>query len=132
MQEEWRTQLFRSEPVESPLNHLGFPKSIAEGRRILQICHDTWKRWEELATSIPEYKLLQIKMRNKFSRNGKAAPITPYQIWVIGKIGELYQKMPDGILKEPLVKEYIDAKKDEFTRQSYETEQVRYTTLVLN
>jgi hypothetical protein len=132
MQEEWRTKLFRFETVESPLNHLGFPKSIAEGKRILQICHNTWKRWEDVATGIPEYKLLQIKMKNEFSGNRKAPPITPYQIWVVGKIGELYQKMPDGISKQPLVKKYLDAKKEEFTRAAYQDEQARHTSLILN
>jgi hypothetical protein len=131
MQQEWRSELFKpSLPLEE-LDYLGFPMSVAKGRRILDICHETWKRWEVVAMEIPEYKLLQIQMQKQANPYGKSAPITPYQAWVVGKIGDLYQKMPQGIAKEWLVKKYIAGKKEEFTRAAYQEEQERYTTMVL-
>ena len=125
MREEWKNELFQPDANNTP-RQLGFPMSTARGRRILGICHDTWKRWEELAETIPEYKLQQIKLKNKSSEFGAIAPITPYQVWVIGKIGEVFGNLPHGLPKKWMAQEYINQKKEEFTRSYYEEEQVRY------
>ncbi|MBW4480049.1 MAG: hypothetical protein KME54_25230 [Tolypothrix brevis GSE-NOS-MK-07-07A] len=61
MRGDWRSELFKpnSKLELQKLEHLGFPMSIAKGRKILgNICHETWKRWETVATEIPEYKLI--------------------------------------------------------------------------
>ncbi|MCC5636286.1 hypothetical protein LC593_10540 [Nostoc sp. CHAB 5844] len=105
--------------------------STACGRRILGICHQTWKRWEELALTIPEYELQLLKLNKMASKKGAAAPIVPYQVWVIGKIGEIYQLLPDGLPKKWMAEEYLNAKKDEFTRIAYQQEQERYSSMAL-
>lgn len=130
MKEAWRNELFDSK-TDKALKQLGFPMSTAHGRRILGICHETWKRWEELAQSIPEYELQQIQMNKLASAKGTVAPIVPYQVWVMGKIGEIFELLPDGLPKKWMAQEYVNAKKDEFTREAYQQEQERYNSMAL-
>ncbi|MEA5574068.1 hypothetical protein [Calothrix sp. UHCC 0171] len=140
MIKEWRNQLFHiinpeiniSTSLDVNLHPLGFPLSLAEGTRILGICYRTWKRWETLAIAIPEYKLQQIQMLNRASSFNATPPIVPYQVWVVGKIGEIYQELPHGMGKKWMAQEYLNAKKSEFTREEYRREQERLVSNVLN
>ena len=130
---EWRKNLFESESgesVESALNHLGFPLSRNQGIQILGICYRTWQRWEDLAFTIPEYKLQQIKMQKGAGANTRI-PIAPYQVWVVGKIGEIYCKLPHGTTKRWIAEVYLKARQDEFTRDAYQKDQQRYHSLAL-
>jgi hypothetical protein len=134
MIKEWRNQLFHiinpqiniSTSLDVNLHPLGFPLSLAEGTRILGICYRTWKRWETLAATIPEYKLQQIQMLKRASSFNATPPIVPYQVWVVGKIGEIYNGLPNGIQKKWMAQEYLNAKKSEFTREEYRQEQERF------
>lgn len=130
MREEWKSELFKPDSDKTP-KQLGFPMSTAHGRRILGICHETWKRWEELALTIPEYKLQQIKLNKMASARGAIAPIVPYQVWVVGKIGEIFQELPHGLPKRWMAQEYLNAKKNEFTREAYQQEQELFTSKIL-
>jgi hypothetical protein len=132
MIKEWRNQLFHIINPEINLHPLGFPLSLAEGTRILGICYRTWKRWETLATTIPEYKLQQMQMFKRASSFNAISPIVPYQVWVIGKIGEIYQELPHGMEKNWMAQEYLNAKKSEFTREEYRREQERFVSNILN
>lgn len=132
MKKDWRSSLFKTPQDQFSLNSLGFPLSQTRGSQILGICPRTWRRWESIAVSIPEYKLQQIKLKKLADAAGAIAPIVPYQVWVVGKIGEVFEELPHGLTKKWLAQEYINGKKEEFTRESYQQEQERYTTLVLN
>lgn len=127
---EWKTKLFEPDSKEPP-EHLIYPVSTAEGKRILGISHETWQRWEKVALQIPEYKLIQQRMRKLASSKKRFTPIIAYQIWVMGEIGELYSKMPNGLEKVGLVKEAIAYNKENLTRKAYEEEQARYTSMAL-
>ncbi|MDJ0678203.1 MAG: hypothetical protein QNJ36_22935 [Calothrix sp. MO_167.B42] len=131
MFKEWRNKLFESPNQEFDLHPLGFPLSLAEGTRILGICYRTWKRWETLAMTIPEYKLQHILMQKRASCFNSTPPIVPYQVWVIGKIGEIYDGLPHGIKKKWMAQEYVNAKKQELTRESYRKEQERFASYTL-
>jgi hypothetical protein len=131
MNQEWRNELFRPNEESDP-NSLGFPLSKAKGIRILKVSYRTWKRWEELAMTIPEYKLQHIQLNKRAEVAGAIAPIVPYQVWVVGKIGEIYSKLPDGLPKKWMAQEYLSSKKDEFTREVYQQEQSRHISLFLN
>lgn len=85
-----------------------------------------------MAVNVPEYKLLQIRLEKKASSYGAPTPVTPYQVWVIGKIGELYANCSDGIPKEWIVRERLDEEKlKEFTREAYREEQEKFASKVL-
>lgn len=132
MNEVWRKDLFESKNCNDfSLNPLGFPLSQAHGTRILGITYRTWKRWEELALTIPEYKLQHLLMANKASENRAIPAIVPYQVWVVGKIGEIYKSLPKGMAREWMAREWLKVKGDEFTRKAYQDEQERYLSLIL-
>lgn len=131
MNKEWRNELFESNSGKTQLNSLGFPLSRSKAMRILDIVYRTWLRWEKVAMTIPEYKLQHTQLKNRTEIYGGKPPVTPYQTWVIGKIGEIYTELPDGVRVEWMAKEYIEAQKDQFTRKAYEEEQSRYTSMAL-
>jgi Fe-S cluster biosynthesis and repair protein YggX len=140
MRGNWRSELFKpnSKLELQKLEHLGFPMSIAKGRKILgNICHETWKRWETVAMEIPEYKLIHQRMYNAANRRRKNStkkitpPITAYQVWVVGNIGDLYGRYEQGIEKTWLVEQYLAGTKDQFTRDEYQKEQERYSSGLL-
>lgn len=128
----WRKELFESKSPESGLNPLGFPMSIAQGARILDICYRTWKRWSDVAITVPEYKLQQIQMEKKKPYFGVVAPVTCYQVWVVGCVGEVFSELPHGIPKIWLAQTYLDAKKEDFSRAVFQAEVERYLSLALN
>ncbi len=124
--QEWKSKLFESPNPELELNLLGLPLSIAEGTRILGICYRTWKRWNELAMDVPEYKQQHIQMLSIVSNASANPPILRYQVWVIGKIGEIYSQLPNGIPKKWIAQEYLRTKVDEFTQEQYQKEQSNF------
>jgi hypothetical protein len=126
MNKEWKKELFKEKSEKTELNPLGFPMSLAQGIRILGICHTTWKRWERVAVTIPEYELVQMQLEQMSTVTGGLTPKVPYQVWVIGKIGEIFSELPHGLPKKGLAQEYLNKDKNEYTRKSYEEEQARY------
>lgn len=132
MIEQWRNQLFESQNhYEFALNPLGFPLSIAKGTRILGITYRTWKRWEELALLVPEYKLQQIQLQKRASDAKSTSPIVPYMVWVVGKVGEIYDSLPNGMTKRWMAEEWVKANRQDFTREAYQQEQARFTSMAL-
>lgn len=123
----WREQLFHQEPSQSGANPLALPMSKAKATKILGICPRTLKRWMDVAVAIPEYRLILVQM-NAFAhqKNLRAPPITPYQVWVIGKIGELFCDIEQGIDKKALVEAIVEANKVEYTRAHFEQEQLGF------
>lgn len=132
MKKDWRSSLFQPHQDEFLLSPLGFPLSQSRGSRILGVCPRTWRRWESIAVSIPEYKLQQIQMKKLAEAAGEIAPIVPYQVWVVGKIGEVFGGLPHGLSKKWIAQSYVNGRKEEFTRVAYQEEQERYTTMALN
>ncbi|MBH8566748.1 hypothetical protein I8748_32130 [Nostoc sp. CENA67] len=131
MNKEWRQELFKTKSEKTELNPLGFPMSQAKGLRILDICHTTWTRWEKLAMSIPEYEFVQMQLDAMADVTGGITPKVPYQIWVIGKIGEIFTELPHGLPKKGMAKEYLNRDKEQYTRSCYEEEQARYAIKAL-
>ncbi|WP_341532103.1 hypothetical protein WKK05_39745 (plasmid) [Nostoc sp. UHCC 0302] len=123
MMKEWRERLFALPPSEFGLNVMGLPVSAAEGTRILGICYRTWKRWSELALYVPEYKQRYVEMVEKLASADETPPITRYQVWVIGKIGEVYSNLPYGITKKWIVQDYLSSNLSDFTLEEYQREQ---------
>lgn len=124
---EWRKRLFEIRPPEFGLNVMGLPLSVAEGTRILGICYRTWKRWNELAMDVPEYKQHYLEMVEKLANVDETPPIIRYQVWVIGKIGEVYSNLPYGITKKWIVQDYLNSNLQEFTLEEYQREQSQLT-----
>lgn len=120
---EWREKLLEIPPSEFGLNVMGLPVSAAEGTRILGICYRTWKRWNELALYVPEYKQRYLEMVEKSASVDQTPPITRYQVWVIGKIGEVYSNLPHGITKKWIVQDYLNSNLSDFTLEEYQREQ---------
>ncbi|BBD70748.1 MULTISPECIES: hypothetical protein [Nostoc] len=132
MKSEWRKQLFSYQPSKSGVNPLVLPMSKAKAAKILGICYRTLERWAEVAPIIPEYRLILVRMKTLTQEKKlRAPPITPYQVWIIGKIGELFSDITQGVDKKAFVEIIIEAKKDEYTRAEFEKEQLRFTSLVL-
>ncbi|MCC5618461.1 hypothetical protein LC605_25920 [Nostoc sp. CHAB 5836] len=127
MMKEWRNRLFESPNPETGLYLLELPLSVAEGTRILGICYRTWKRWHELAMSVPEYKQHHIEMLEKLSDANSAPPIVRYQVWVTGKIGEIFTLLPHGIAKKWIVQDCLQKTLKEFTIERYQREQSQFT-----
>lgn len=75
---------------------------------------------------VPEYKLQHIKMSKRARDVKSIPPIVPYQVWVVGKIGEIYSSLPNGMSKKWMAEEWIKAKQGKFTREAYQQEQERY------
>ncbi|MCC5600853.1 hypothetical protein [Nostoc favosum] len=123
MMKEWRNRLFDSQKRETDSHLIELPLSVAEGTRILGICHRTWKRWHELAMSVPEYKQQHIEMVEKISDANSAPPIVRYQVWVTGKIGEIFTNLPHGITKKWIVQDCLQKTLKEFTVEQYQREQ---------
>ncbi|MBW4617227.1 MAG: hypothetical protein KME21_29130 [Desmonostoc vinosum HA7617-LM4] len=126
MMQEWKSRLFSSPNPLLGLNLSELPLSIAEGTRILGICYRTWKRWNELAMDVPEYKQQHMQMLSIVSNASAAPPILRYQVWVIGKIGEIYNQLPNGIPKKWIAQEYLRTKSDDFTQEQYQKEQLNF------
>ena len=126
MNKEWRSELFKDNSDKTELNPLGFPMSLAKGIRILGVCHTTWKRWEDLAKTIPEYELVQKQIQEIFANSKGKTPIVPYQVWVVGRIGEIFSELPHGLAKSDMAQMYLDRDKDTYTRKAYEQAQAQY------
>lgn len=132
MESGWREQLFNQKPSHSGANPLVLPMSKAKAIKILGICPRTLKRWAEVAELIPEYRLILLRMNTFAQQNNlRAPPITPYQVWVVGKIGELFSDMVQGIDKKALVAAIVEANKVEYTRTQFEAEQIRFKSQAL-
>lgn len=132
MKSEWRKQLFSYQPSKSGVNPLVLPMSKAKAAKILGVCYRTLERWAEVAPIIPEYRLILVRMKTLTQEKKlRAPPITPYQVWIIGKIGELFSDITQGVDKKAFVEIIIEAKKDEYTRAEFEKEQLRFTSQVL-
>ena len=116
MIKEWRNNLFEPSNSKFSFYSMELPISIAEATRILGICYRTWKRWEELAMNVPEYKQQHMEMKQKALTVNALAPIVRYQVWVMGKIGEVYSELPHGITKKWIAQEYLYAKMENFTQ----------------
>ena len=130
----WRNELFKPHSQELSPNPLGFPMSQSQGQRIIGVCCRTWNRWERVALQIPEYKLTQIQLKNlatKRSIPDHQIPIVPYQVWVIGKIGEYFGLLSNGTRKVWIVEENIKTSLDNFTRKAYLKEQERFTKMII-
>ncbi|WP_341531878.1 hypothetical protein WKK05_38385 (plasmid) [Nostoc sp. UHCC 0302] len=126
MMKEWRNRLFDSPNPETGLHLIDLPLSVAEGTRILGICYRTWKRWHELAMSVPEYKQQHLEMVEKISDVNSAPPIIRYQIWVTGKIGEIFTLLPHGIAKKVIVQDRLQEALKEFSVEQYQREQSQF------
>ncbi|MBD2302870.1 hypothetical protein H6G28_30440 [Nostoc sp. FACHB-190] len=132
MKSEWREQLFSYQPSRSGTNSLVLPMSKAKAAKILGVCYRTLERWAEVAPIIPEYRLILVRMKTLAQeKNLRAPPITPYQVWVIARIGELFSDITQGIDKKAFVEIIIEAKKDEYTRAEFEKEQLRFSSQAL-
>ncbi|WP_242054686.1 hypothetical protein [Nostoc sp. FACHB-190] len=106
--------------------------SKAKAAKILGVCYRTLERWAEVAPIIPEYRLILVRMKTLAQeKNLRAPPITPYQVWVIARIGELFSDITQGIDKKAFVEIIIEAKKDEYTRAEFEKEQLRFSSQAL-
>ncbi|WP_152592616.1 hypothetical protein [Nostoc sphaeroides] len=98
MKSEWRKQLFSYQPSKSGVNPLVLPMSKAKAAKILGVCYRTLERWAEVAPIIPEYRLILVRMKTLTQEKKlRAPPITPYQVWIIGKIGELFSDITQGV-----------------------------------
>lgn len=129
MESGWRKQLFNQKQSQSGVNPLVLPMSKAKAVKILGICPRTLERWAKVASLIPEYRLILIKMQAFAQEKKLRAPlITPYQVWVVGKIGELFGDIVQGIDKKALVEAIVEANKVEYTRAEFEKEQLRFTS----
>ncbi|RCJ41990.1 hypothetical protein A6770_35470 [Nostoc minutum NIES-26] len=128
MNPAWREELFSQKPTFSGLNPLVLPITNAKMRRILDICYRTWLRWAEVAETIPQYKLAQIQMQKMAKEKRLRAPlIRPYQVWVLGKVGEVFGDLDQGTAKIEIVKSIVEANKSEYTESKFEAEQIRFT-----
>lgn len=128
MNQSWREELFNQETTNSALNPLVLPMTNAQSLRILDICYRTWGRWEEVAQTIAQYKLAQIQMKNFAQEHSlRAPPILPYQVWVVGKIGEIFCGLAQGTNKLNLAKAIVGANKSLYSRKEFEAEQIRFT-----
>lgn len=130
----WRNELFRPHSQELTPNPLGFPMSQSQGQRIIGVCCRTWNRWEQVALRIPEYKLIQIQVRklaNQKDIPDHQIPVVPYQVWVIGKIGEYFSLLNNGTRKVWIVEEIIKSSFESFTRDVYLKEQERFTKMLI-
>jgi hypothetical protein len=135
MIKSWRNELFKphSQKELTP-NPLGFPMSQSQGQRIIGVCCRTWNRWERVALQIPEYKLTQIQLRNLAKQRDipdRQIPIVPYQVWVIGKIGEYFGLLNNGTRKVWIVEETVKTASANFTREAYMKEQEKFTKLII-
>lgn len=132
MESGWRKQLFNQKQSQSGVNPLVLPISKAKAVKILGICPRTLERWAKVASLIPEYRLILMRMQALAQeKNLRAAPITSYQVWVVGKIGELFGDITQGIDKKALVEAIVEANKVEYTRAQFEQEQLGFTSQVL-
>lgn len=132
MESGWREQLFNQKPSQSGVNPLVLPMSKAKAIKILGICPRTLERWTGVAQIIPEYRLILVRMKTfAQEKNLRSPPITPYQVWVVGKIGELFGDVAQGIDKKALVGAIVEANKAEYSRAKFEQEQIAFTSNVL-
>ncbi|MBW4457071.1 MAG: hypothetical protein KME55_32855 [Nostoc indistinguendum CM1-VF10] len=132
MESGWREQLFNQKPSRSGANPLILPMSKAKAIKILGICPRTLERWAKVAELITEYRLILLRMNTFAQQNNlRAPPITPYQVWVVGKIGELFSDIVQGIDKKALVAAIVEANKVEYTRTQFEAEQIRFKSQAL-
>lgn len=128
MNQSWREALFNQENTNSALNPLVLPMTNAKSLRILDICYRTWGRWEEVAEVIAQYKLAQIQMINFAKEHSlRAPPILPYQVWVVGKVGEIFGGLAQGTNKLNLAKAIVATSKAQYSRKEFEAEQIRFT-----
>jgi hypothetical protein len=134
MIKDWRNQLFKPHSQELTPNPLGFPMSQSQGQRIIGVCCRTWNRWKQVALQIPEYRLIQIQVRNLAKQKDipdHQIPIVPYQVWVIGKIGEYFSLLNNGTRKVFIVEETIKSSFESFTRDAYLKEQEQFTKMLI-
>ena len=134
MREGWRNELFKIRLPDFMPNPLGFPMAQAQGQRVLGVCCRTWNRWEKVALKIPEYKLTHVKLKGLAKERSipiNQIPIVPYQVWVIGKIGEYFSLLPNGTRKIWIVEETVKFRASTFTRQAYLAEQERFTSSLI-
>ncbi|MFN6540389.1 MAG: hypothetical protein RM021_029125 [Nostoc sp. EkiNYC01] len=128
MNQAWREQLFSQKTTISGLNPLVLPITNAKMLRVLDICYRTWERWAEVAETIPQYKLSRIQMQKMATQKRLRAPlIRPYQVWVLGKIGEVFGDLDQGTSKIEIAKSIVEANKSEYTIKEFEAEQIRFT-----
>ncbi|WP_414573260.1 hypothetical protein [Nostoc sp. CCY 9925] len=128
MNPAWREELFHQKTTSSGLNPLVLPMTNAKMRRILDICYRTWERWAEVAESIPQYKLARIQMQRMAQEKRLRAPlIRPYQVWVLGRIGEVFGDLDQGTTKIEIARSIVEANKSEYTIKEFEAEQIRFT-----
>jgi hypothetical protein len=57
----------------------------------------------------------------------RAPPILPYQVWVVGKVGEIFGGLAQGTKKLKLAKAIVAANKSDYSRKEFEAEQIRFT-----
>ncbi|MBW4457110.1 MAG: hypothetical protein KME55_33085 [Nostoc indistinguendum CM1-VF10] len=128
MNQAWREQLFSRKTTNSGLNPLVLPMTNAKMLRVLDICYRTWERWTEVAETIPQYKLSRIQMQKMAQEKRLRAPlIRPYQVWVLGRIGEVFGDLEQGTNKVEIAKSIVEANKSEYTIKEFEAEQIRFT-----
>ncbi|MHC5771845.1 MAG: hypothetical protein ACYTXI_41270 [Nostoc sp.] len=128
MNQAWREQLFSRKTTNSGLNPLVLPITNAKMLRVLDICYRTWERWTEVAETIPQYKLSRIQMQKMAQEKRLRAPlIRPYQVWVLGRIGEVFGDLDQGTNKVEIAKSIVEANKSEYTIKKFEAEQIRFT-----
>ncbi|MBW4429882.1 MAG: hypothetical protein KME50_37445 [Nostoc desertorum CM1-VF14] len=128
MNQAWREQLFSQKTTNSGLNPLVLPMTNAKMLRVLDICYRTWERWTEVAETIPQYKLSRIQMQKMAQEKRLRAPlIRPYQVWVLGRIGEVFGDLEQGTNKVEIAKSIVEANKSEYTIKEFEAEQIRFT-----
>ncbi|MBD2249618.1 hypothetical protein H6G26_41340, partial [Nostoc sp. FACHB-888] len=53
--------------------------------------------------------------------------IRPYQVWVLGRIGEVFGDLDQGTNKVEIAKSIVEASKSEYTIKEFEAEQIRFT-----
>lgn len=128
MNPAWKEELFGQKTTSSGLNPLVLPMTNAKMRRILDICYRTWERWAGVAETIPQYKLARIQMQKMAQEKRLRAPlIRPYQVWVLGKIGEVFGDLDQGTTKIEIARSIVQANKSEYTIKEFEAEQIRFT-----
>ncbi|MHC5762359.1 MULTISPECIES: hypothetical protein [unclassified Nostoc] len=128
MNQAWREQLFSRKTTNSGLNPLVLPMTNAKMLRVLDICYRTWERWTEVAETIPQYKLSRIQMQKMAQEKRLRAPlIRPYQVWVLGRIGEVFGDLDQGTNKVEIARSIVEANKSEYTVKEFEAEQIRFT-----
>ncbi|MBD2536719.1 hypothetical protein H6G97_48730 [Nostoc flagelliforme FACHB-838] len=128
MNQAWREQLFSRKTTNSGLNPMVLPMTNAKMLRVLDICYRTWERWTEVAETIPQYKLSRIQMQKMAQEKRLRAPlIRPYQVWVLGRIGEVFGDLDQGTNKVEIAKSIVEANKSEYTIKEFEAEQIRFT-----